>query len=507
LKIGDLRSTARGRKPPVVSIDQPAPSPDKSVLGTRLISLAVASALLMEFIDSTALSTALPTLARAFSVDPIHLKLALTSYILALAVFTPASGWAAERFGARRVFMTAMVVFLAGSALCGLSRNLEALVASRILQGIGGAMMTPVARLIVVGSTPKDKLIRAMGWFTMPALIGPLIGPPLAGLVLSVADWPWIFYLNVPIGLLGMTAVMRFVPKGQPREMGRFDTLGFLLSAVAVSGLVVVAETAGLSLLPPWAQFGILALALGSGGLYLRKARITPRPILDPGLFKYRSYRASLLGGLFGRLGIGASPFLMPLLLQVALGWSPLKASVVTLGTGLGVLIARPFAASSLKRFGFRTSLAVLVIAMAALTAAPGFFTPATPMAVMTGMLFLAGFVRSAQFIAANTIAYADVPQPKIAAASTLAAVSQQVGLAMGVSFGGLMLHLARGHGGQLTPDSFTWPFLAIGLVTLLALPVYLRLDRDAGSEISGRVRASPTLDTLSQRERVGPRA
>lgn len=500
-----MRSTAGGRKSPGVSIDQPASPPDPSVLGTRLIALAVASALLMEFIDSTALSTALPTLARAFSVDPIHLKLALTSYILALAVFTPASGWAAERFGARRVFMTAMVVFLTGSALCGLSRNLEALVASRILQGIGGAMMTPVARLIVVGSTPKEKLIRAMGWFTMPALIGPLIGPPLAGLVLSVADWPWIFYLNLPIGLLGMTAVMRFVPQGLPnKEMGRFDTLGFLLSAMAISGLVVVAETAGLALLPAWAQIGILALALGSGWLYLRKAKVTPKPILDLDLLKYRTFRASLLGGAFVRLGIGASPFLLPLLLQVALGWSPLKASLVTLGTGVGVLIARPFAAASLRRFGFRTQLAAFVTFTALLTAAPGFFRPATPMLLMTGILFLAGFARSNQFIAANTIAYADVPQLRVAAASTLSAVAQQVGLALGVSFGGLMLHLARGHGAHLTPDRFTWPFVAIGLVTLLALPVYLRLDRDAGSEISGRARRSLPEDAAA-REGVAP--
>ncbi len=266
----------------------------------------------MEFIDSTALSTALPTLARAFSVDPIHLKLALTSYILALAVFTPASGWAAERFGARRVFMTAMVVFLAGSALCGLSRNLEALVASRILQGIGGAMMTPVARLIVVGSTPKEKLIRAMGWFTMPALIGPLIGPPWPAWCWPSPTGRGCFYLNLPIGLLGMTAVMRFVPKSQPTEMGRFDTAGFLLSAVAISGLVVVAETAGLSLLPPLGQLTILALALSAGWLYLRLAKTKPRPILDLSLLKYRTFRASLLGGAFVRLGIGASPFLLP---------------------------------------------------------------------------------------------------------------------------------------------------------------------------------------------------
>jgi len=467
---------------------EPAPSP----LSTRLVSIAVASALLMEFIDSTALSTALPTLSRAFAVDPIHLKLALTSYILALAVFTPASGWAAERFGARRVFLSAMIVFLLGSALCGLSRNLEGLVASRIVQGLGGAMMTPVARLIVVSATPKDKLLTAMGWFTMPALVGPLIGPPIAGLVLSVADWPWIFYINLPVGLLGMTAVMRFVPRSEPkRDLGRFDTPGFMLSALAISGLVVVAETAGVDLLPPWAQVALLALSLACGLLYLRICKRTGRPILDLSLLRYPTYRASLLGGTLVRLGIGASPFLMPLLLQVALGWSPLKASFVTLTTGVGVLVARPFAAAGLKRFGFRTALTVFVTLTALFTAAPGFFAPATPMWLMMGILTLGGFCRSNQFIAANTIAYADVPETSTAAASTLSAVTQQVGLALGVSFGGVMLHLARGADGALTPDRFTLPFVAIGLVTLLALPVYLALDKDAGAAISGRSRTA----------------
>ncbi|UAL12990.1 MFS transporter [Caulobacter segnis] len=446
----------------------------------------------MEFIDSTALSTALPTLSRAFAVDPIHLKLALTSYILALAVFTPASGWAAERFGARRVFLSAMIVFLLGSALCGLSRNLEGLVASRIVQGLGGAMMTPVARLIVVSATPKDKLLTAMGWFTMPALVGPLIGPPIAGLVLSVADWPWIFYINLPVGLLGMTAVMRFVPRSEPkRDLGRFDTPGFMLSALAISGLVVVAETAGVDLLPPWAQVALLALSLACGLLYLRICKRTGRPILDLSLLRYPTYRASLLGGTLVRLGIGASPFLMPLLLQVALGWSPLKASFVTLTTGVGVLVARPFAAAGLKRFGFRTALTVFVTLTALFTAAPGFFAPATPMWLMMGILTLGGFCRSNQFIAANTIAYADVPETSTAAASTLSAVTQQVGLALGVSFGGVMLHLARGADGALTPDRFTLPFVAIGLVTLLALPVYLALDKDAGAAISGRSRTA----------------
>ncbi|MBI1683804.1 MFS transporter [Caulobacter hibisci] len=442
----------------------------------------------MEFIDSTALSTALPRLAQAFDADPIHLKLALTSYILALAVFTPASGWAAQRYGARRVFLTAMVVFLGGSALCGLSQNLGQLVGARVIQGIGGAMMTPVARLIVVSSTPKDKLISAMGWFTMPAMVGPLIGPPIAGLVLSVADWPWIFYLNLPIGLVGALAVRRFVPKGAPdREAGRFDTLGFVFSAVALSGLIGLAETAGLPLLPPLVQLALLAVSLGAGWLYLQRCKAVSRPILDLTLLRYPTYRASLLGGTFVRLGIGASPFLMPLLLQVALGWSPLKASAVTIATGAGVLVARPFAGALLKRYGFRSALAAFVVFTAIMTAVPGAFTAATPMGLMIVLLLVGGFARSSQFIAANTIAYADVPQPRVAAASTLAAVTQQVGLALGVSFGGLMLHLTRGSGAHLTPSSFVWPFVAIGVVTLLALPVYLRLDKDAGASLSGR--------------------
>ncbi len=472
--------------------DQPAESAS-SPLATRLISIAVASALLMEFIDSTALSTALPTLSRAFAVDPIHLKLALTSYILALAVFTPASGWAAERFGARRVFLSAMVVFLLGSALCGLSRSLEALVASRILQGIGGAMMTPVARLIVVGATPKDKLLTAMGWFTMPALVGPLIGPPIAGLVLSVADWPWIFYINLPVGLLGVVAVLRFVPRSEPRrDLGRFDTPGFILSALAVSGLVVVAETAGVNLLAPWAQITLLTVSVACGWIYLRIAKRTGRPILDLTLLRYPTYRASLVGGTLVRLGIGAAPFLMPLLLQVALGWSPLRASLVTIATGFGILIARPVGAVLLRRIGFRSALAVFVVLTALFSTAPAFFRAATPIWLMMGVLTVGGLFRAIQFIAANTIAYADVPETSTAAASTLAAVTQQVGLALGVSFGGMMLHLARGPDGvALTPDRFVFPFLAVGLVTLLALPVYLSLDKDAGAAISGRNRAA----------------
>ena len=465
--------------------DAPSPPPPVQAV-PRIAYLAVASALFMEFIDSTALSTALPTLARAFNADPLHLKLALTSYILALAVFVPISGWAAERFQPRRVFLAAMVVFLAGSALCGFSTNLGELVAARIVQGIGGALMTPVARLIVVGSAPRSDLIRAMGWFTMPALLGPLIGPPLAGFVLSVADWPWIFFINIPIGLLGMLAVLRFVPRLPNIYPGPFDWSGFVLAAAAITGVVVVAETAGLGLLPWWGQLGIVAASVASGWLYLKVSRAKLRPILNLDLLRYPTFRASLLGGTLMRLGVGAGPFLMPLLLQVAMGWSPLQAGSVTLAGGLGVFASRPFAAPMLRRWGFRATLLTLVAVTAVLTSAPGFFRVDTPAWLIMAFLAASGFARSSQFIATNSIAFADVPQHQIAQASTLSVVAQQIGLAMGVSFGGLMLHLARGSGGTLTPERFTLPYLAIGGTTLLAAIVYYRLDRNAGAAISG---------------------
>lgn len=471
------------------ALTESAPPPPSPTAVPRIAYLAVASALFMEFIDSTALSTALPTLAEAFGADPVHLKLALTSYILALAVFIPISGWAAERFHPKRVFLAAMAVFLLGSVLCGFSSSLGELVAARIVQGIGGAMMTPVARLIVVGSAPREDLIRAMGWFTMPALVGPLIGPPLAGFVLSVADWPWIFFINVPIGLLGMAAVVKFVPRLTSLDPGRFDWSGFFLSATAITGVVVVAETGGLDLIPVPLQIAMVALSAGCGWFYVRQSSRKVRPILDLTLLRYRTFRASIIGGSLVRLGIGASPFLMPLLLQVALGWTPLQAGSVTLAGGLGVFFARPFAAPLLKRWGFRTVLLLFVTVTALLTAAPGFFRADTPIWLIMALLTAAGFARSSQFIATNTIAYADVPQTSIAQASTLSAVTQQIGLAMGVSFGGLMLHLARGTSGVLTPDRFTIPYIAVGATTLLAIVVYWRLDKDAGAALSGSKR------------------
>ncbi len=505
MKDNEIRWTGQGEEPaaqlaPGGSETAPiesaiAPAADHAVeaapvLGglSRLAPVAIASALFMEFIDSTALSTALPSLARAFHADPIHLKLALTSYLLALAVIAPAGGWIADRFGARRVFLIAMGVFLLGSIACGFSRSLPWLVAARILQGTGGAMMVPVGRLIIVGSTPKARLVSAMAWFTTPALVGPLIGPPLAGFVLGVADWPWIFFLNIPVGIVGMLAVSRFAPNIRRPDPGRFDSLGFLLAAVAISSIVVLAETAGVGLLPLGVELLLGAALIVSGAVFLRHVARTPKPILDLKLLRYQTYRASLTGGTLVRLGVGATPFLTPLLLQVGLGWSPVKAAFVTIATGVGAMSARTVTRRVIAGLGFRTVLLVSGVAAAVLSAIPGFFRASTPVWAMFGVMYLAGVVRSTQFISANTIAYADVPAEEVTRASTLAAVVQQIGLSLGVSFGALMLSLTRGGGsGALSPDRFTLPFLMVGASTLLAQIVYVGLKKDAGAEISGR--------------------
>lgn len=454
---------------------------------SRLTSIAIASALFMEFIDSTALSTALPTLSRAYHTDPLHLKLALTSYILALAVFAPASGWIADRFGPKRVFMCAMAVFLFGSILCGFSRSLPQLVVCRLVQGAGGAMMIPVGRLIIVSTTPKSQLVSSMAWFTMPGLIGPILGPPLAGIVLGIADWPWIFYVNVPVCITGLIAVGALVPGARPAHPGRFDARGFAYSAIAVSALVGAAETLGVDVIPHWAQLIGLFVAIAFTALYVRHALRVPKPILDLTLFKLPTYRASLIGGTIVRLGVGAGPLLLPLLLQVALGWSPLKAGLVSLWQSVGALTAKPATAWVLKRFGFRRVLLVTVVVSAVLVSLPGFFRPGIPPFVLAAVFVLSGFFRSNQFTAANTVAYADVPPPRVSTASTLATVIQQVGLSFGISFGGVVLHLATRNAdgvSSLTPDRFVIPYLAVGGVTLLALPNYWRLEKSAGSSL-----------------------
>ncbi len=459
-------------------------------IGRQLAILAVGSALFMQFIDQTALSTALPTLAAAFKIPAIDLKLVLTSYILVQAVVVPASGWAADRYGARRIFMAAMAVFLLGSVLCGLSRTLGELVLFRILQGAGAAMIMPVGRIIVVGQSSREQLVKAMALLTTPAMVGPIIGPPLTGLILKFASWPWIFYINLPVGILGMIAVWKFVPKTRRPHPGRFDTIGFVLAALAMSTAMGLAETLGFNLIPWTVQVAALVVAVASSILFIRHARSAERPVLDLSLFKVTSFRASCTAGTLIRIGIGATPFLMPLLLQIAMGWSPLQAGSLTISMAIGALVSRPLATRMMRMFGFKGILVWTGALVALFTAVPGFFRPGTPVWLMFGALALGGFVRATQFTASNALAFAELNQSQVTAASTLQAVILQLSISMGITVGSLALQLVRlGSGHQLTPNDFTLPFCFVGALSLLAVPVYARLHREVGADMAGRSR------------------
>jgi EmrB/QacA subfamily drug resistance transporter len=463
----------------------------KSPWAARMAIIAVASALFMQSIDSTALSTALPTLARAFATNPIHLKLCLTAYIMALAVFVPASAWMADRYGARRVFIGAMMVFLLGSVLCALSHSLLQLVGARILQGAGGAMMTPVGRIIVVGSHPREQLVKAMIWLTTPAMLGPILGPPLSGFILTVADWPWIFYINIPVGVLGVAAVLRFVPAIRQPHPGRFDTPGFALAATAISTAMIGAEALGVDLFPAWVEYGAWILAAAAGAGYIAYARRKEKPVLDLALLKVATYRANQTGGSLIRMTLGAMPFLLPLLLQGGLGWTPLQAGGLTMASAFGSMGARVGAQAVLRRFGFKATLIATAIACGVVVGATGWFRASTPVWLMAAVLALGGLLRSQHLTATSTLAFADIPDRQVSQASSFTAVVQQMSQALGITLGGLMLSAAQAANGPgvrpLDPRNFILPFAAVGLCGMLAALTYLPLPKTAGANLHGR--------------------
>ena len=463
----------------------------KSPWAARMAIIAVASALFMQSIDTTALSTALPTLAHAFRTNPIDLKLCLTAYIMALAVFVPASAWMADRYGARRVFICAMMVFLAGSVLCAQSHSLLELVGARILQGAGGAMMTPVGRIIVVGSQPREQLVRAMIWLTTPAMLGPILGPPLSGFILSVADWPWIFYINLPVGILGMLAVLRFVPRIRQPHPGRFDSSGFALAATAISAAMIGAESMGVAIFPLWVDIAAWAIAIAAGWGYVAYAKGRQRPVLDLRLLKVRTYRVNQTGGSLIRMTLGAMPFLLPLLLQGGLGWTPLQAGGLTMASALGSMSARVGAQTVLSKYGFKNTLIVTALTCGVAVGATGWFRSSTPIWIMAASLFIGGFLRSNHLTSVSTLAFADIPDNQVSQASSFTAVVQQMSQALGITVAGLMLHFAQLVSGPnvrpLDPVNFILPFAAVGLCGMLSAATYLPLPANAGANLHGR--------------------
>src|SRR5277367_6030124 len=336
----------------------------------RIVPLIVATALFMENMDSTVISTSLPAIALDIGTSPLTLKLAVTSYLLSLAICIPASGWTADRFGGRNVFCIAIGVFIAGSIGCALSQNLEEFVLARIVQGMGGAMMTPVGRLIMVRSIDKKALLNAMSLLTMPALIGPICGPPLGGFITTYASWHWIFLINVPIGLLGIVMAMRYIANVRIENPDPFDYIGFILSGLGIAGLAFGLSVLGLEFLPASIVAALICVGAVSVVGYVIHARRTPAPILDLSLLKLPTFRVSIYGGFLFRLGIGALPFLLPLLLQIGFHLTPFQSGLITFTSALGSMFMKAAVASVLRRFGYRNVLLYNCLISAAFLAA-----------------------------------------------------------------------------------------------------------------------------------------
>ncbi len=454
-----------------------------------LVPLIVASALFMQNLDSTVVATALPAIANDFGANPIHLKLALTTYLLTIAVFLPASGWMADRLGARLVFRGAIAIFIAGSALCGVSRSIEMLVFARIIQGIGGSMMVPVGRLVVLRTVKKSELVAALSWLTVPALMGPILGPPVGGFLTTYASWPWIFWINVPVGFLGIALATRYVPDLHGEGKVRFDTSGFFMTGLGLAAFMTGSTTLGLNLLP--LTVDIIFIVGGAALLvaYFFHARRSDHPILNLSLFRIPTFWHSVIGGSVFRLGIGATPFLLPLLLQLGFGMNPFQSGLITFATAIGAVVMKFTAPQIIRRYGFRNVLISNTIVAAAFTALPAIFVPSTPAMMMVGLLLIGGFFRSLQFTAINALSFADVDHPQMSQATTITSVAQQIAVSLGITIGAISLQLStNAHGGAITANVF-WPaFVTVGLLTLASVVSFWLLAPDAGSEMSGRL-------------------
>ncbi len=455
----------------------------------RIVPLIVAVALFMENMDSTVISTALPAIASDIGANPLALKLAITSYLLSLAIFIPASGWTADRFGARTVFRAAIVVFMVGSIGCAVSGSLTDFVIARTVQGMGAAMMSPVGRIVLIRSVPKRDLVNAMAWVSVPALVGPMLGPPVGGFITTYFTWHWIFIINLPIGLIGIALATRYIEDFRAEELEPFDFVGMVLLGIGIAGVVVGVSVLGVGFLPR-----SMAAALVAGGsifvvAYVLYAKRKPSPVIDLTLLRLPTFRASVTGGFLFRLGIGALPFLLPLMLQLGFGMTPFNSGLITFTGAAGAIAMKAAASTILRRFGFRTVLTVNCLVSGVFLAACAAFTQETPVAVMVAVLLIGGFFRSLQFTCINTIAYADVEPARVSRATSLTAVSRQLALSAGVAFGALtvqsVVHL-RG-GGLLVASDFAPAFIAVAAVSTLSLIIFARLPADAGAEISGR--------------------
>jgi EmrB/QacA subfamily drug resistance transporter len=455
----------------------------------RLLPWLVAVGFFMESLDTTILNTAVPAIAHALDVPPLSMKAVLSSYTLSLAVFIPISGWMANRFGTRRVFASAIGIFTLGSFLCGISNNIHLLVACRVLQGCGGAMMLPVGRLTMVRTFAKSELIAAMSFVAIPGLIGPMLGPLLGGLIIGYFHWSVIFFVNIPIGLCGLYMVYRHLPNYREQRNFPLDIIGLVLFGSGISLLSYVLEVFGETTLSGREILALLAMSAALLGAYGLHTVRTLHPLLRLGLVRIRSFRVAVTGNLFTRLGIGGIPFLLPLLYQVGLGFTPIQSGLLIMPQAFAAMSLKLTMPHILRKFGYRRVLIVNTIALGLIIFLFSTIEIATPVWVIAAMAFTFGFLTSLQYTSMNTLAYADVNEQEASGASTIASTVQQLAVSFGIAAASLAAALFipdRMH--ATAPElihGIHLAFLFLGVLTIVSTAVFNELRSGDGDAVS----------------------
>lgn len=462
--------------------------------GVSPAALLVAGAFFMEFLDGTVIATALPDMARSFGVEAVALNIGISAYLITLAVLIPASGWIADRFGARKVFTAALAIFTLASVFCGLSTSIEMFVAMRILQGMGGALMVPVGRLAVLRTTPKHLLITAIATLTWPALVAPIIGPPLGGFITRYADWRWIFFINVPLGLLAIALALRIIPDIRDDERRPFDLMGFLSTSVAMVSLVCAMEMLGGEQQQGAWTLGLLALGTVTLVYALRHFQRVSWPMIRLDAMQVPTFRVTMYGGSLFRASISAVPFLLPLMFQVGFGMDPFHAGLLVLAVFVGNLTIKPATTPLIRWLGFKKLLLINGALNVLALLACAFITPTTPVWVIFVVLYLGGVFRSVQFTGVSTLAFADVPSAQMSYANTLFSTATQLAVGLGITLGAIGIRLGEKASDWLALSSvpgisFRLAFVFIALICLAGMADTFRLAKDAGSAVSTRKR------------------
>jgi EmrB/QacA subfamily drug resistance transporter len=460
----------------------------KSIQGSHIVPLIVATAFFMENLDGTVITTALPQMAKTFGVNAIEMSVGITAYLITLAVCIPISGWLADRLGARTVFGSAVGIFTFASVLCAISQTVNQFMLARILQGIGGAMMVPVGRLIVLRTIPKSELVKTIALITWPGLVAPVIGPPLGGFLTTYFSWHWIFILNVPLGLLGIFLIRKYIANDLPVEKNPLDYMGFVIIGSTLAFTIIGIELIGSEGFSKQA-IGYTSLGIVCGIAAWFHAKKHPYPLLDFSVLKVPTFRITFFSGSFTRVLIGATPFLAPLMFQIAFGYSAFMSGLLLLAAMLGNVGLKPVTPMLLERFGFRNIMLGngFIAAIAAMIC--GMLSPDSSIPGIVLAMFIYGVTRSMQFTCIQTLAFVDIPPEKMSAANTLFSTISQLGLGVGVALGAAIINIiVMIRAGDINNPSaidFRITFFVVGALILISLWGYLKLKPDAGAAVS----------------------